>query len=398
MRIAILDPSAGISGDMTLGALIGAGLDHAWLQGFPARAGFPNVTVRIQTVERAAIRAVKVDFDIPDSGTHQHGRTVRQLLETVSAAAVSDDVKGRARQAFELLGAAEGRVHGHEPMNVHLHEVGAVDAVLDILGAIEGFERLGVDAVYNMPVALGSGWVEAAHGMLPVPAPATLDLLEGFEVTAGGPLVGEATTPTGAVLLRVLSRGSPPPRWRVRGTSWGAGTRDPEHYPGALRLILAEASVEAGTVELIATDIDDLPLEYVEPLRRALFEAGALDCQVWPTQGKKGRVSLRVEALADVAAAERVTDAMFVHGQTSGVRRSSAWRSTLDRRMVEVELDGVHRVGVKVWDARGGRRLKAEYEDVLRIAEALGRPALDVAREAESKAAAVLAEPGGFSR
>ena len=389
-----MDPSAGISGDMTLGALIGAGLDHAWLEELPARAGFPNVVVRIRKVVRAAVRAVKVDFDIPESASHHHGRSVRQLLEIVSAAGVSDSVKVRARQAFELLGVVEGRVHGQEPMDVHLHEVGAIDAVLDILGAIEGFERLGVDAVYNLPVALGSGWVDAAHGKLPVPAPATLDLLEGFEVTTGGPLVGEATTPTGAVLLRVLSRGAPPPRWRVRGTSWGAGTRDPEHYPGALRLILAEASVEAGAVELIATDIDDLPLEYVEPLRQAVFEAGALDCQVWPTQGKKGRVSLRVEALADAAAADRVTDAMFVHGRTGGVRRSWAWRSTLDRRRLEVELDGVHRVGVKVWDARGGRRLKAEYEDVVRIAELLGRPAQDVAREAESRAAAVLAGPG----
>jgi uncharacterized protein (TIGR00299 family) protein len=394
MRIAILDPAAGISGDMTLGALIGAGLDHSWLQALPARAGFPNVVVQIRTVERAAVRAVKVDFDIPESGTHHHGRTVRDLLQIVSAAGVSDAVKVRARQAFELLGVVEGRVHGRAPLDVHLHEVGAVDAVLDIVGAIEGFERLGVDAVYNLPVALGTGWVDAAHGKLPVPAPATLDLLEGFEVTTGSPIVGEATTPTGAVLLRVLSRGAPPVRWRVRGTSWGAGTRDPEHYPGALRLILAEAAAEAGAVEMIATDVDDLSPEYVEPLRRAVFEAGALDCQVWPTQGKKGRVSFRVEALVDSAAADRVSDAMFVHGRTAGVRRSPAWRSTLDRRRLEVELDGVHRVGVKVWDAPGGRRWKAEYEDVVRVAEALGRPASEVAREAESMASARLAEAG----
>lgn len=394
MRIAILDPAAGISGDMTLGALIGAGLDHAWLRELPARAGFPNVEVRIRTVERAAVRAVKVDFGIPDSGTHHHGRTVRELLEIVSAAAVSDAVKARARQAFELLGVVEGRVHGQAPLDVHLHEVGAIDAVLDILGGIEGFERLGVEAVYNFPVALGTGWVDAAHGKLPVPAPATLDLLEGFEVTTGGPIVGEATTPTGAVLLRVLSRGAPPIRWRVRGTSWGAGTRDPEHYPGALRLILAEGSGEAGVVELIATDIDDLSPEYIEPLRQAVFEAGALDCQVWPTHGKKGRVSFRVEALVDAAAADRVADAMFVHGRTAGVRRSTVWRRTLDRRRLEVELGGVHRVGVKVWDAPGGRRLKAEYEDVVRIAETLGRPASEVAREAEAMASAVLADTG----
>lgn len=398
MRIAILDPAAGISGDMTLGALIGAGLDHAWLRELPARVGFPNVAVAIRTVDRAAVRAVKVDFEIPHAGAHHHGRTVRELLGIVAAAEVSDAVKTRAQQAFELLGAVEGRVHGHAPLDVHLHEVGAIDAVLDIVGAIEGFERLGVDAVYNLPVALGTGWVDAAHGKLPVPAPATLDLLEGFEVATGGPIAGEATTPTGAVLLRVLSRGAPPARWRVRGTAWGAGTRNPEHYPGALRLILAEGAAEAGAVELVATDIDDLSPEYIEPLRRAVFEAGAVDCQVWPTQGKKGRVSFRVEAVVDAAAADRVTDVMFVHGRTAGVRRSSAWRSTLDRRRLEVELDGVHRVGVKVWDAPGGRRLKAEYDDVLRTAEALGRPASEVAREAESMASAVLAGAGDSHR
>jgi len=394
MRIAILDPAAGISGDMTLGALLGAGLEPSWLEGLPARVGFPAVGVRIHHVDRAAVRAVKVDFEIPEHGGHGHGRTVGELLEVVGAAQVSPAVAARARQAFVLLGEAEGKVHGRPPLDVHLHEVGAVDAVLDIVGAIEGFERLGVAAVYNFPVALGTGWVEAAHGQLPVPAPATLDLLAGFEVTTEGPIVGEATTPTGAVLLRVLSRGAPPPRWRPTGTSWGAGTRDPETYPGALRLILGESASEAGLVEVVVSDIDDLSPEYVEPMRQAVFAAGALDCQVWPTLGKKGRVSFRVEALADPASGDRIAEALMVHGRTAGIRRSAAWRSTLERGRIEVELDGVHRVAVKVWDAPGGRRLKAEYEDVVRAAEALGRSAPEVAREAESLASAVLADAG----
>ena len=170
MRIAILDPAAGISGDMTLGALVGAGLGVEWLEGLPQRVGFPAVGVRIREVSRAAVRAVKVDFEIPEDGGH--GRTVGELLEIVAAADVSASVAERARRAFSLLGEVEGRVHGHAPLEVHLHEVGAIDAVLDIVGSIEGFERLGVEAVYNVPVALGSGWVEAAHGQLPVPAPA----------------------------------------------------------------------------------------------------------------------------------------------------------------------------------------------------------------------------------
>lgn len=392
MRIAILDPAAGISGDMLLGALVGAGAGEDWLAGLPARVGVPEVGVRIRSVDRSAVRAVKVDFDIPDPGRpadHGHGRSVAALIRLVEQADVSSRVRERAVRAFELLGTVEGRVHGVAPLEVHLHEVGAVDAVLDIVGSIEGFDRIGVDTVYNLPVALGAGWVNAAHGSLAVPAPATLDLLQGFDVTSGGPVTGEATTPTGAVLLRVLSRGTPPARWRVRGTSWGAGTRDEPTYPNALRLIVAEAAAEAGLVEVLATDIDDLAPEYLEPLRDAIFAAGALDCQIWPTQGKKGRVSFRIEVLTGPEESGRVTEALFRHGRTAGVRRAAMWRSTLDRRTVEVELAGRHRVGIKVWEGPGGRRMKAEYEDVRSAAEALGRPAGDVAREAESLAATI---------
>jgi uncharacterized protein (TIGR00299 family) protein len=390
MHIAILDPAAGISGDMTLGALIGAGLDPVWLEALPGRLGLSGVTVRISDVERAAVRAVKVDFGIPEhgnTGEHHHGRTVEQLIGLVTAADLDEPVRERVIQAFDLLGEIEGRVHGVEPRKVHLHEVGAVDAVLDIVGAIGGFAELGIDAVYNLPVALGSGWVDAAHGTLPVPAPATLDLLAGVEVVTGGPIVGEATTPTGAVLLRVLSRGAPPARWRVRGSAWGAGSRNPDTYPNALRLILADTVAEAGSVELVAADVDDMAPEYVEPLREALFDEGALDCQIWPTQGKKGRVSLRIEVLALPASVDGIVETLLTHSTTTGVRRGNMLRSTVDRWKVDVELEGNLRVGVKVWDAPGGRRRKAEYDDVVVAASALKRPAWEIARVAERLAA-----------
>ncbi len=393
MRIAILDPAAGISGDMMLGALVGAGLDPVWLEGLPARVGFPDVRVSIRTVTRAALSAVKVDFAIPaEPGQGDHGRSVGSLIELVRQADVSDAVRAKAVRAFELLGEAEGRVHGVAPGAVHLHEVGAIDAVLDIVGAVAGIERLGVEAVYHRPVAVGRGWVDVAHGNLPVPAPATLALLEGIEVTSGGPIEGEATTPTGAVLLRVLSSGPPPDRWRVLASGWGAGSRDDRRWPNALRLIVAEAAPEAGDVEVIVTDVDDMTPEYVEPLRQAVFDAGALDCQTWSSQGKKGRSSIRIEVLTPVSAADRVVAALFAHGTTAGVRRWPAWRSTLARREIAVELEGSTRVRVKVREGPQGQRVKAEYDDVVLAAKALNRSVLDVAREAERRAEHLLSK------
>lgn len=388
MRIAILDPFAGISGDMTLGAILDAGVGEDWLVRLPTRLGLSDVSVRVDKVDRAGLFATKVEFIV--GGRREHGRHVGELIETVRSATLSEWVTERAVAAFELIGEAEGRVHGVSPGKVHLHEVGAADALLDIVGVVEGFERLGVERIYNLPVALGDGWVEAAHGKLPVPAPATLNLLESCEVRRGAPVAGEATTPTGAALLRALSAGPPPVSWRVASSHWGAGDRNPAEYPNALRLILAEAAPEAALVEVIATDLDDLQPEYIEPLRDAVFDAGAVDCVVWTTQGKKGRVSVRVEALATPEAAERVTRALFMHSTTTGVRRWAATRTTLERREVEVELGGDVRVRIKVWEGPFGWRFKPEYADVIAAAGRLGRPALEVAREAERRADELL--------
>src|SRR6266704_3534886 len=241
MRIAILDPAAGISGDMTLGALLSLGVPVSWLEELPKRLGLDGVAVAVRDVRRTGIMCKQIEFAIPDQ---PHGRHVGALVRLVEQAPVSDWVKQRAVRAFQLVGEAEGRVHAVAPEKVHLHEVGAVDAVLDIVGGIEGFEKLGVEAVHHLPVAVGRGWVEAAHGRLPLPAPATAILLEGFEIAgqAGSPVEGEATTPTGAALLRVLSAGAPPDRWRLVGSGWGAGQRDPKHYPNALRILVAEAA------------------------------------------------------------------------------------------------------------------------------------------------------------
>jgi uncharacterized protein (TIGR00299 family) protein len=422
-RFAILDPAAGVSGDMLLGALIAAGAPEQWLRDLPARLGFPEVKVEVSQVDRCGVRATKVDVILPGGlrehpspevpndlrhahshleHTHDHGhephRHIGEMIAMVERAPLSPWVRQKAVQAFRLLGEAEGRVHGVPADEVALHEVGAVDALVDVVGAIEGFERLGVTRVYNRPVGVGSGWVRAAHGIIPVPAPATAILLEGVEQGPNGPVTGEATTPTGAVLLRVLSEGSPPSRWRAASASaWGAGGRDPENYPNALRLIVAEPAHEAGEVVLLSVDLDDLSPEYLDPLREALFSAGALDVQVWATQMKKGRTGFRVEVTAPLAEGDRVTDAMFRHSTTAGIRRQLVERVTLARRELQVDVGDGMRVRVKVLDAPDGPRVKPEYDDVAAVARRTGRPAHEVARDLQHRALR-LVSPEGAAR
>jgi uncharacterized protein (TIGR00299 family) protein len=427
----ILDPAAGISGDMLLGALVGAGAPVSWLEGLPARLGFPEVRIAVEQVDRCGIASTKVTVTLPGGVVeapsdlvtapasvehhrhaqghhepHSHGHTpgrdsghaahrhVRDLIAVAERAPLTPWVKERAVRAFQLLGESEARVHGGDPLDVALHEVGAVDAIIDIIGAIEGFEQLAVDTVYHRPVALGRGWVRAAHGTLPVPAPATALLVEGMEIISSGPVEGEATTPTGAVLLKVLSSGAPPAHWRMQRSAWGAGTRNPSAYPNALRLILAGAAIEAGETVMIATDIDDLNPEYLDPLRDAVMAAGALDVQVWSTQMKKGRTGFRLEIACPEARAAAVTDAVFRHSTTIGVRRWRAERVTLARREIAVPVEGGS-VRVKVVDAPGGLRFKPEFEDVAALAVRLGRPLEEVAFDVRTRARQIVGDASG---
>jgi len=413
-RFAILDPAAGISGDMLLGALVAAGASAEWLRGVPARLGL-DVAVHIEQVDRCGLSATKVNVVLadgsheapselihqphshPHSHDHHHAphRHVGELIDILERAPLSGWVRERAVRAFHLLGEAEGRVHGVPADQVALHEVGAMDALVDVVAGIEGFEQLGIDRIYHRPVAVGGGWVRAAHGVIPVPAPATAVLLEGMEITTAGPAVGEATTPTGAVLLRVLSSGPAPARWRMVGAgAWGAGGRNPAEYPNALRLILAEPAHEAGEVVILATDLDDLSPEYLEPLREALFNAGALDVQMWATQMKKGRIGFRVEVIVAPAEADRASEALIRHSTTAGVRRQSVERHTLARRELDVDAgDGIN-VRVKVLDAPDGPRVKPEFDDVAAVARHTGRPAHEVARDLHQRALRLVSSDG----
>jgi uncharacterized protein (TIGR00299 family) protein len=392
MPIAILDPFSGIAGDMTLGALVDVGLDADWLRALPGRLGLDGVQVRIETVKRAGLACTKVDFDIPPQ---PHSRGIREIRELISAAGVPDDVRARADAAFRAIAEAEGAIHGVAADDVHLHEVGAVDAILDITGSVWGFALLEVTRVYCGPLTVGEGTVRAAHGVLPVPAPATMKLLEGQQVRPGPVGSGELVTPTGAALVRTLSSGPPPASYTPLRSGFGAGTKDPHGRANALRIILAEENardaVEIDDLVQLATDIDDMTGEQLAAVADVLRGSGALDVVLTPTIMKKGRPGTRVEVLCRPPAADAMERALFVHSSSIGIRRSRVERSALPReeRTVSV-LD--HDVRVKVVTLpSGARRTKPEHDDLAVIAAASGRALRDVAAIAHAEAERLLA-------
>ena len=379
MRTAILDPFSGISGDMTLGALIGVGLDPEWLRALPERMGLPQVSVDIREVLRGEIVCWKVDFEIPPQ---PHGRHIDQIRELVANSGAPDDVRERADKAFWSIASSEGEIHGLPPEQVHLHEVGAVDAILDVVGAIWGFSELGVEDVRCGTIRTGDGTVRAAHGLLPVPAPATLKLLEGYRVSPGPQGAGELVTPTGAALVRALSTGLPPAEYIPRRSGFGAGTKDFVGRANALRIILADVDVaRAGPSEratIVACDVDDMSPEYVAGAAERARVAGALDVTLVAVTMKKGRQGTRIEILCRPEDAPRFEGLLLRETTTIGVRRSEVERVVLAREEATVDVLG-HTVRVKVVTlSDGGRRAKPEFDDVQRVALATSRSAADI--------------------
>ncbi|MEA3246739.1 MAG: nickel pincer cofactor biosynthesis protein LarC [Gemmatimonadota bacterium] len=381
-RVAILEPASGIAGDMMLGALLDLGVDQAWLHALPAALGLDGVGVRTTRVQRAGIAAWKVDFDIPPQ---PHGRHLKHIKAIVDSSAAPPGVRARANRAFELLTEAEAAVHGTTVEKVHLHEVGAVDAILDVVGSTWGLDLLGVEAVRCGVIALGDGFVDAAHGRMAVPAPAVVRLVEGFDVAQGPPGSGELTTPTGAVLMRTLAAPGVPATYRPLRTGFGAGTKEFAGRANVLRVTLAEVTASSAggePVVLLACDVDDMSGEYLAAAADALRAAGALDVALLPTIMKKGRPGTRVEVLCRPADAEQLEARLFAATTTIGVRRSRAERTELARTQRESAAFG-HPVRVKVVTLpNGSTRGKPEFDDVARVSAETGRTPDEIRAEA----------------
>jgi uncharacterized protein (TIGR00299 family) protein len=376
MRALVFDPVHGVAGDMTLAALLDLGLPESWLRAFVDSLALGAIGVHIESVRRCGIQSMYVRFDLPEEKQHRH---LRHLLEIVDGSGAPDRAKQRAADAFTRIAQAEAGVHGTTIEKVHFHEVGALDAIIDVLGTMAAVEELGYETFFTRPVGVGSGTVQIEHGRFPVPAPATLRLLENIPTT-GYDLEGECATPTGAALIATLTGGlRPPAELVVRRSGYGAGTRDSRDHPNVLRLIEADVDPpERRDLYMVQADVDDLPPEYVAPALEAVVAAGALDAIVLPLGMKKGRPGLRLEALAARDRMPDVASAMLRHTTTAGLRYWPVDRVVTPRIEQVVEWRGqtIRRKLLSLPD--GTSRAKPEYEDVLRAAAALGLPALEV--------------------
>jgi uncharacterized protein (TIGR00299 family) protein len=386
MRIAYLDCFSGISGDMVLGALLDAGVSREKLEAGLRRLPVSGWSLEVARVRRGPIAATQVV--VRSDEQHPH-RSLQEILRLIEAADLPAPVQQRAAAIFRRLGEAEAHVHDIPVERVHFHEVGAVDALVDIVGAAIGFELAGVDQVIVSPLNLGGGRVRAAHGWLPVPAPATAELVRGLQCYSTG-IAHELVTPTGAAIAATLASGCGPlPAMQVDAVGWGAGSAELAEQPNVLRLFLGEQASEATgreeTIMLLEATVDDMnPQLYAHLVERALA-AGALDVWAVPVYMKKNRPGELLTVLCPPEAAERLVELLFCETTTLGVRQTLTRRRVLDRDWVTVST-AYGPVRIKI--ARLGSRVvnaAPEFDDCRRLAEQTGLPLKEILAEAMAR-------------
>jgi uncharacterized protein (TIGR00299 family) protein len=380
-----LDASSGASGDMLLGAFVGAGVPIETIQAAVDAVSPEPVTLRVEAVTRNGFAATRVHVEVADSAQHRSWRDLRTLL---LESRLNDEVRDLALRVFERLAVAEGAVHGHDPLDVHFHEVGALDAIADVVGVCAGFVHLAPVDVVVTPIAVGSGTIRSGHGTLPVPPPAVAALLTGVPSYAGpeGAPATELCTPTGAALLTTLATAyGPQPAMSTTSIGVGAGGRDPEGHANVLRLLVGEpVTAERGADDLLVleTNVDDLDPRLWPEVITAVLAAGALDAWLTPILMKKGRPAHTFRALVAPDRAAEVRATVFRETTTIGIREYPVARHALPRETHEIEVGGLP-ISVKVARLDGVVvNAQPEYDDVVRAAQALGRPVRDILGEA----------------
>ena len=395
MKHAHFDCVSGVAGDMTLAALVSAGWPAAELERMPARLRLEGVRVQVRDVRRGPFAAKHVSIDCPERQPHRHLHHVEAILDQAD---LSTTVRERAKQVFRRLAEAEAEVHGTTVQKVHFHEVGAVDAIVDIAGALAGLEALGVGSVSASALPLGSGSVDSQHGRIPVPAPATALLLRGVPVR-GGPVEGELVTPTGAALLTTLVRSwGDVPALRLTAVGTGAGTREFPDHPNIVRILLGDA-VAAGAaagarkVAVLETALDDENPQFLAAAVTELLAQGALDAMVAPVTMKKGRSGMWLVVVCEPADATRLATSVLTLTSSLGVRVHEESRIELPRKILEVATE-FGPIQVKVAILPGGNmRPVPEFESVLQAARRSGATVHEVSAAAMRAAEALPSTP-----
>ena len=381
MRVAHFDCFSGISGDMTLAALIDAGVDADAIRDGLDSLGLP-ITMEIEKVKRNGIAATYVNITAPDQETHRFLPDVEAIL---NGGKLTDRQRELALSIFRRLAVAEGTVHGLPIEKVHFHEVGALDSIADITGAAIGLDLLGVEKFTSRSVPPGSGSVKCAHGIMPIPAPATAELLKGVPL-AIAPVKAELVTPTGAAILTtVVSEFTDQPIMTIEKIGCGAGKRDFWEQPNILRLFVGIAACglagkESDTVWVLETNIDDAPAEIIGYCIEQLFAAGALDVFAIPIQMKKNRPGVLLSVIAPEALVPALETILFRETATFGIRRHAMSRSILQREACVVETPWGPVKAKKGWRNGLAAILTPEYEDCARIARENGIPLREIFR------------------
>jgi uncharacterized protein (TIGR00299 family) protein len=383
VKIAYFDCIAGASGDMILGALLDAGLPEATLRKELDALHLDDFRLECRPVVKNGFRATKVDVIVRDDVSERHLADVARIIGRSDLPATLQE---RAMAIFRRLCQVEARIHGSSIEDVHLHELGGVDTIVDVVGALAGLDALGIDSVCASPLPVGRGFTQGAHGRIPLPAPATVALLEGVPIQ-GTELDMELVTPTGAALLSTLAEDfGPIPAMTLTAVGYGAGTRDLP-IPNLLRILIGERPPGEGarveTLVLLETNVDDMNPEFYDYVMGRLFGAGALDVFLSPIQMKKNRPATVVHVLCSRDHVEAVRAVLLTETTTLGVRQAEVTRYALPRSVETVETPyGSVRVKVARW-GQGETKSAPEYEDCRRLAERHDVPLREVYRAVE---------------
>lgn len=382
MKIAYFDTIAGISGDMTLGAFISAGMSLDYLSNEISKLDLHGVEFQATHLERSGITAVKLDVIISDQ---HHNRNIHDILEIISRSILSDCVKENAKKIFMQLAHAEAKIHSMSIDDVHFHEVGALDAIVDIVGVAICLEKFGIKKVYSSPIKLGSGgFVDAAHGQLPLPAPAVAEILKGYP-TVLTDVPFELTTPTGAAIVKAISSGVLSNEQIIfEDIGYGAGSEEIKSIPNLLRVMIGELEQSGEEEEsvIVETNIDDMNPEIYPFVIEQLLSHGADDAFLIPIIMKKGRPGVLLSAITSRSKLDDITNVFFSQTSTLGIRMQHINRRKVVREQREIESK-LGKIKVKVVKYNGKERFIPEYEECRRLAIEKNIPLIEIYRNLE---------------